>query len=236
MSSATNGDFVVAWRSYGSFGTDSDVASIQGQRYASDGSPQGGQFQVNTYTTDRQLFLSVSSASNGGFVVVWDSYRSSGTDNSYGIHGQRFASDGSPEGGQFQVNTYTTGIQEFPFVSSAPNGDFVVAWTSWGADGIQAQRFASDGSPTGGEFQVNTYTTATQRWPAVSSAANGDFVVAWNGYGSFGTDSSIGSIQAQRFASTSPAVPSLGVLGMAMLWCLVGIAGYRRLRKSETGS
>ena len=49
-----DGDFVVVWTSDGSFGTDTSYCSIQGQRYASDGSAQGAQFQVNTYTTSDQ--------------------------------------------------------------------------------------------------------------------------------------------------------------------------------------
>src|SRR5262245_58340651 len=48
---AADGDFVVVWESNGSFGTDNNAVSIQGQRYASDGSAQGAQFQVNTYAT-----------------------------------------------------------------------------------------------------------------------------------------------------------------------------------------
>mgnify|MGYP003493377137 CR=1 FL=1 len=49
-------------------GGDSSDNSIQGQRYASGGAAQGGQFQVNTYTTSSQYLPAVSLAADGAFV------------------------------------------------------------------------------------------------------------------------------------------------------------------------
>ncbi len=169
------GGFVVVWPSDGSSGTDSDNRSIQGQRYDSDGSPAGSEFQVNSYTNGDQLYNEVASDGAGGFVVVWQSVGSGGTDSDdTSIQGQRFASDGSPVGSQFQVNTYTTNQQQFPVVGPDGGGGFVVVWASYGSggtdsdlDSIQGQRYASDGSPVGSEFQVNTYTTNRQTHPAV---------------------------------------------------------------------
>jgi hypothetical protein len=63
-----DGDFVVLWNSYGSAGTDGSSNSIQGQRYNSVGTAQGGQFQVNTYTTDYQYNPSVAMDADGDFV------------------------------------------------------------------------------------------------------------------------------------------------------------------------
>ena len=81
----------MVWLSQGSFGTDTSYTSIQGQRYTSNGSPQGVQFQVNGYTTDVQVNPSVALASDGDFVVVWDSKGSSGTDTSgFSVQGRRF--------------------------------------------------------------------------------------------------------------------------------------------------
>ncbi len=208
-----NGNFVVVWQSYRSSGTDTSGWSIQGQRYASDGSALGAEFQVNTYTTDGQFRPSVAAAANGDFVVVWDSLGSPGTDTSQAsIQGQRYASDGSAQGTQFQVNSYTTDSQLSPSVAAAANGDFVVAWDSVGSSGtdtsqtsIQGQRYASDGSAQGAEFQVNTYTTSYQTDAAVAAADGGDFVVVWVSGGSSGTDTSQASIEGQRYASDGSA-------------------------------
>ena len=49
------------------------------------------------------------------------------------------------------------------------DGDFVVAWRQLHQDGsdfgVFARRFSSAGTPLGGEFQVNTYTTSGQCYP-----------------------------------------------------------------------
>ncbi len=171
-----NGNFVVVWQSDGSLFGDSTGKSIQGQRFAADGSALGGEFQVNTYTTDDQRSAWVSVGPDGGFVVVWQSDGSSGSDtDSSSIQGQRYAADGSALGGEFQVNSYTTGFQSTPSVSAGPDGGFVVVWNSLGSSGsdtdslsIQGQRYAADGSALGGEFQVNSYTTNAQTGPSVS--------------------------------------------------------------------
>ncbi|MCP4660615.1 MAG: DUF11 domain-containing protein [bacterium] len=201
------GDFVVVWKSSGSSGPDNSSWSIQGQRCASDGTALGGEFQVNTYTSNEQNSPSVAVDSDGDFVVVWSSNGSSGTDNfSWSIQGQRYASDGTALGGEFQVNTHTYSEQNSPSVAVDSNDDFVVVWSSNGSSGtdngwsIQGQRYASDGTALGGEFQVNTYTTSSQNTAAVAIAPNTDFVAVWASYGSSGTDSDSSSIQGQWFA------------------------------------
>lgn len=49
------------------------------------------------------------------------------------------------------------------------------------------------------ERAAATYTTSDQRFPAVAADAEGNFVVAWQSFGSSGGDSSGRSIQARRF-------------------------------------
>ncbi len=208
------GDFVVVWGSYGSSGSDSSNWSIQGQRFDSAGAQVGDQFQVNTYTTSTQVNPAVAADADGDFVVVWRSHGSSGSDSSSSsVQGQRFDSAGAPVGNQFQINTYTTDSQFLPAVVADADGASVVVWESYGSSGsdssrfsIQGQRFDSAGVQVGGEFQVNSYTTDSQRSPAVVVDAGGDFVVVWNSVGSSGSDSSLHSIQGQRFDSTGAPV------------------------------
>ena len=209
VSLSADGHLVVVWESYGS--SDGDTFwSVQGQRYAAGGAALGGQFQVNSYTSNPQFFPSVALDGNGDFVVVWQSYGSSGGDtSSYSIQGQRYAAGGAAQGGQFQVNAHTPNYQSNPAVSLDVDGDFVVVWKSDGSNGgdtssfsIQGQRYAAGGAALGGQFQVNSYTTSGQRHPAVALSADGDFVVAWESDGSSGGDTHFTSIQGQRFLVT----------------------------------
>ena len=215
LAADTEGNFVVVWDSDGSDGTDTHGRSIQGQLYDASGTPVGGQFQVNSYTLNNQQRPAVAVEPQGGFVVVWESIGSYGSDTefNYSIQAQRYDSSGTPVGGQFQVNSYTTGTQGYPAVAVEPQGNFVVVWDSEGSSGsdtnandsVQAQRYDSSGAPVGGEFQVNSYTTFHQNRPSVAVEAQGNFVVVWNSWGSYGTDTSLYSIQAQRYdASGTP--------------------------------
>src|SRR5207253_11488190 len=47
------GDFVIAWQSLGQDGSNTGVYA---QRYSAAGVPQGGEFRVNTYTTNIQTY------------------------------------------------------------------------------------------------------------------------------------------------------------------------------------
>jgi hypothetical protein len=145
-----DGDFVVAWDSSDSPGTDTSGFGIQARAYASDGASLGPQFQVNTFTSSEQRYPSVATEPDGDFVVAWQSQGSSGTDIGVtdSIQGQRYASTGSAQGLQFQVNTFTTGTQNRPSVAADPDGAFVVVWGSNGSSGtdtsqssVQGQRF-----------------------------------------------------------------------------------------------
>ncbi len=214
-----SGNFVVVWHSLGSTGTDKTDLSIQGRVFSSSGVPALQDTQVNTYTTGAQAFPDVAVDIEGNFVVVWQSYGSPGDDNSYrSIQGQRYSSNGQRVGGQFQINTYTTGKQRRPAVGMSAEGAFVVVWQSYGPFGssfwgrnIQGQRYDSDGLPAGGEFQVNSDTTYShyQYDPAVGMNAEGAFVVVWKSMGSaYGNDDSSTSIQGRVFNSIGvPAGP-----------------------------
>ena len=251
------GGFVVVWQSAGSSGTDTDFTSIQGQRFTAAGLPAGGEFQVNTYTTLGQASPAVAADQAGGFVVVWQSYGSGGTDTSAtSVQAQRFAANGAPVGGELQVNTYTTDDQYD--VAAAPYaGGFVIVWASEKGDGsdtnlasIQAQAFGA-AAPFGSQFQVNSYTTGTQRAPAVTAVAGGGITVVWQSDASRETDRSLASVQAQRFDAggsplgaqfqvntyttgdqATPAVGQDGGDGFVVVWASAGSTGTDRLGTS----
>ena len=97
--------------------------------------------------------------------------------------------------GEFQVNTETAVNQRNPAIARDADGDFVVAWQSYGqdgsGDGIYAQRYNADGSAAGGEFLVNTETSGNQFGPAIALDVDGDFVVAWQSVGQDGSGDGI---------------------------------------------
>jgi hypothetical protein len=195
------GVFVVVWESGGQ---DGSGYGIFGQRVGNGGGPMGSEFRVNSYTALDQSRPAVASDFNGNFVVVWQSGGQDGDQE--GIFAQRYTNGGIPLGAEVRVNTYTTSGQGLPAVGvrySSGNGDFVVVWTSAGqdgsGDGVFGQRYAgASGAPLGPEFQVNTYTTGSQRSASVVVDLNGGFLVVWEGQSS--TEDGFG-IFGQRYAS-----------------------------------
>jgi hypothetical protein len=196
VAAAANGAFVVIWNSYGQ---DGSGYGIFGQRYNASGTPQGGEFRVNSYTTGYQIGADVAAAADGAFVVVWTSYDQDGP--GWSLVGKRYDAAGLSLGTEFRVNTLPQSLQFYHSVASAASGDFVVAWQSFAVDGsgqgVFAQRFDSAGVKRGGEFRVNSYTTGNQTEPAVATTGHGNFVVTWT---SMGQDGDIEGVFGQRYA------------------------------------
>jgi hypothetical protein len=147
-------------------------------------SPTGGEFPVNTFTTNGQTIPAVAADADGDFVVAW---QSDGQDGSAtGIYAQRFDAAGTRRGAAFLVNDTTfAGSQFRPAVAADADGDFVIAWDGGGglpgtdSPGIFARRYDAAGVPQGAEFQVNTFIAGPQNSAAVAMDAAGNFVVAW---------------------------------------------------------
>lgn len=90
-----SGDFAVVWTS--NPGQDGHQHGVFGQGFDSLGDPVGSEFQVNTYTTSSQSFLSgpkISYDLAGNLIVVWEGPNL--IDLDAGVYGQRFAQTPAP--------------------------------------------------------------------------------------------------------------------------------------------
>jgi len=193
------GNSVVTWQD--NTGADGDLGGIFARYTAAAAPASATTFQVNTTTPGDQSMPVAAMAANGAFVVVWQSNDEGGDS---GIYAQRYNADGSAVGGEFRVNTITTGAQQNPVVAMNANGDFVVAWEDALGDGsgfgIMARRYLADGTAQGDAFTVNNTTAGDQLNPAVALADSGTFTLSWH--------SSEGAILMQRFAADGSAVGS----------------------------
>jgi hypothetical protein len=208
-----DGSFVVVWQDRGA--NDGSGHGVFGQRFASDGSPLGGEFQVNTTTTGNQFAYAVACAADGRFVVSWDG---TGDGSGFGIFGQRYDATGVPDGPEFLVNQATTAEQVMSSVSSDLRFNFVTAWQSTSADGsgygIRGQRFDALGARRGAELQVNTYTTLSQNAANVASDEVGNFLVTWQSDRQDGSDL---GVFAQRFGGLHPRLMRVDPTGNGVL-------------------
>jgi RHS repeat-associated protein len=171
-----SGLHAAAWQAPG------DSTDVWLQVWEGDGSILLPELRVNSHLTGCQEAPAVAFASDGSFVVLWQSEEQDGS--GWGIFGQRFAADGSLVGGEFQVNLTTSGDQQAPAVAYGPSGSFTVVWESFGQDGdgwgVYARRFNASG-PLSGEVQVAPSGTGHQRRPAVAIQPPGNVLVAWEG-------------------------------------------------------
>ncbi len=188
----SDGGFVVTWKS---FGQDGDQWGIYAQRFNASGETVDDEFKVNTGTEKSQQLPSITGLSDGGFVITWSSYDDTGTGLTLNIYGQRYGSDGTVTGSEFSVHTLTDSYQSYPSIAELSDGGFVLTYSSSDQDGdgngIFGQRYGSDGTPVGSEFQVNTTTTGDQSTPSVSTLPDGWFVVTWNSRDQDGSDDGI---------------------------------------------
>jgi hypothetical protein len=173
---ATTSGFVVVWHSNLQ---DGSTYGVFGQLYDASFAPQGSEFRLNSYTSDFQNNPAVAPLPGGGFVVAWHSGLTQ-----IDVFVRRFDAAGSPQGAEFRVNTFTTNYQGQAAIASNAAGNFVVTWSSLNQDGsmsgVFGQRFSAAGSPLGGEFAVNTYTSFPQASSAVAMDDAGNFVVMWS--------------------------------------------------------
>ena len=206
VSYLSNGGFIICWTSDHQ---DSSDSGIYGQLYDNNGTKQGSEFRINTYTKSAQWFPKVTSLHDEGFVACWTSADQDGSD--LGIFAQLFNNDGTRRGPEFQVNTYTRHSQSRPAITNLPNDNFVICWNSDIQDGskhgIYGQLFNNNGTKQGQEFQVNTYTEDDQDIPEIYHFSDGGFVICWrsigqdeSGYGIYGQSfNSNGQKQGQEF-------------------------------------
>jgi Ca2+-binding RTX toxin-like protein len=174
--------FVVTWMSSGQ---DGDADGIYAQRYDRKGNPQGNEFQVNTFTARGQTHPAIAMNADGNFIISWSS-RDQINGHAGDVFAQRYNSQGVPQGDEIFVNTTINGDQGDSAIALDAEGNFVITWSSYGQDGsgfgIYARRYAQDGTPLSGEFQVNTITDNEQERPAIALDAEGNFIITWASY------------------------------------------------------
>ena len=216
-----DGNFVVTWAGFTdniANATDTSTYGIIAQRYHANGSPAGSAFQVNSYTTNIQVFPDVALDSDGDFVIVWqNSYHNNGRYGSISdLRGQRYSSTGSARGAEFTVNPPDPNgpnYDFFPAVAMDQDGDFVVAWHDYDYDSaikdylIRGRRYSRSGVPKGDQFTVtapdNYVSNDKSGAPDVAMDFEGNFVVTWT-YDD-GQDGESRGVFAQRYSSSGSA-------------------------------
>jgi hypothetical protein len=232
------GTFVIAWedkrqtmlRNY----------DIYCQRYNTNGTPNGNNFQVNDDTgMNHQYNPAVSIDSFGNFVLVWEDYR----DGNYNIYCQRYNTSGSALEDNFMVNPSIVPLpvygdsQTNPELAMDDDGNFIVTWTDNTKDfngNIYCKKYNNSGSSIGTYFTVNDDTDGfSQNNSSIAVRDNGEFIIIWkdnrNGnddiltqrYNSSGTEIDNNFRVTDDEGSSDQVIPSIAVDGkgnMIITW------------------
>lgn len=185
----SGGGFVMAWQDENGavVGGDAGSGAVRAQVFNAKGHAVGSEVLVNTATANTQNDPTITTLSDGSFVVAWtDASRFGQGDLATDIRAQVFDAGGSPVGGEIVVNGKVSGGQLAPQITALTNGRFAVSWTDISVgfgvptgDVIKAGIFNANGSVFLSEFQVNTTISAAQFDSQVTGLAKGRFLVTW---------------------------------------------------------
>jgi len=232
---APDGSFLVVWQS-----SEHDDATgdqriwVRSQAFTADGATTGSEQLVSNLSSGNtaDIHADVAALVGGGYVAVWRSQNSTGTDGDNSIQARLISSAGVPQGSQFQVNTQTSGGQKDPAVAALDDGGFVVAWTN---PEVYLRPFTAGGTSAVNDIQVDTTTAGgppTQT--EIARGWDGRLIVVWT------TDENLGlqgEIRARLYdaalnplgndfrinslttgAQSNAHVGDLGPLGFLVAW------------------
>jgi hypothetical protein len=123
------GGFVVTWNHGSGFGVPTpNPWDVIGQVFDAAGNKIGGEFLVNADPAGGERFGVVVALLDGGFLVTWNEFPSSG-DNYFGgvTRGQRFDASGQKVGGEFALDEGFSSGQFYTAAAALPWGGVVIA-------------------------------------------------------------------------------------------------------------
>jgi subtilisin family serine protease len=122
----------------------------------------------------------ISMDSLGNYVIVWQ--QTTSNSNHWDIYARLFFANGSPQGNEFRVSSFQSGLNQLPAVSKNKIGDFTITWESdqailvkqYDKNGnviLAETEVKKDGSDAKGLFEVEH--------PDVAMHRNGGFAVTY---------------------------------------------------------
>jgi len=174
-----NDGFMVIWLSREPDPAEGDANRlwIRGQAFNAAAAPLGPERLISTLSITDAIG-SVAALAGGGYVAVWRSQKSLGTDTT-SIQARLIQADGTPDGDQFQANEGPPTVNAHEYleaVTGLADGGFLAAWRG---PEIQGRTFDADGTPRGGQFQLNTNLEGTESEPDLTVGDNGNILAVW---------------------------------------------------------
>jgi len=143
---------------------------------------------VNQVNAGYQLNPSISYLETGGYVIVWNSQDTNSLVYNFDIYGQRYMSDGSRYGSNFQINNTTSNNQTFPSVASNKvqnSNHYIVVWGSnQSGTGYNVYfKIYHNNQPLSIVDKILDSTadpSSNQMYPRCAGLYNGNYCVVWS--------------------------------------------------------
>ena len=141
---------------------------------------------VNDSITGYQINPAITSLSSGGYIIVWNSQDSINTLNHFDIMAQRYLTDGSKYGENFQVNVQQRNNQSFPTVACSQitnSNHYIVVWVNYNSTTtsyyIYCQIYRNNLPITQNDIEIITSTNSLSN-PRVAGLYNGKYIIVWD--------------------------------------------------------
>ncbi len=211
------GHFVVAWQS---INQDGSTWGVYGRQFNNQKvALTTTEFRINEATDGLQRLVGLGVDADGNFVVAYESTAPENSDGiSTDIYRREFLPDGTPNGSENLVNTWTGGPQTLPVVARAATGNYGIFWTGQGfshIDGVHGRLYdisldddpgQPSRVPVGNQFLVSTTLGFEFSSPAIAVHNDGSYTIAFE---TFEEDSSGFGIFTQRFDAAETRLPIL---------------------------
>lgn len=147
------------------------------QRLDANGSPASARYRVNAGAAGFQAVPKIAVLPNGNAFVVW---RVTGAVK--GITGRFVKPTGEPMGSDVKLTEDASA--DHAAVAASRNNRVLVTWDAGviPQEDVFARLIDPAGRVDGPAFRVNSATAGRQRWPAVATGPDGNFLVAWQSY------------------------------------------------------
>ena len=213
VTALSDGRFLAVWTDASGTGGDASGLAIKGRILLADGSPEGGEFLINTGTANNQYQPDVATLANGGFVVTWTTSGGAASDgNGTAIKAQSFDATGARVGGEVLINQLTNGSQVHSGVTALADGGYAVTWQGAGVVGgpledMGLRLFDADGTPRGGEINWTGGGLSGSRSPVITQLGNGNILVVYEeGGAALSHDTDLTGIVGRLFSATGGVV------------------------------
>ena len=157
-------------------GIDLDDEGLSARVYNAAGQPVGPEFLIARIEFGSEEYVpSVTGLAGGGFAVIYPPV------DQQQVRVQRYDALGNPVGASILVSATEGGGSDDPVIIGTPDGGFFAIYEppAAGNDPTWGRRYDANGNAVGAAFEITSQAAENQ---AAAILANGDLVVAWEGY------------------------------------------------------